>query len=164
MADLQKHLEFLQTNYVLDGQLREKDILKQESFDTYQRKIGGLFLFPLGFQAYQLTLINNPAKVGLYNTVQKFKWIAFALTVSLGVHEYIQLGDKWRFINRAFPEATEYQKTLELEALMHKERRIEEEELRDGEFMDQETRHVYDQMYQLPKDQTGGVHPDINGS
>ena len=87
MSDLVKDIKYLRFYHTQDDALKDKDILKNLSFKDYQHKVGGLFLFPLALQFWQLFLVNNFEKASLYKTIRTFKILSFIGAVAIGVNE-----------------------------------------------------------------------------
>lgn len=49
MSDLVKDINYLRYYHVLDDSLKDKDLLKNQTFIKYSENIKFLFLFPLAF-------------------------------------------------------------------------------------------------------------------
>ena len=80
-----------------------------------------LFTVPMIFQAWQISLTNVATKADLYKRVRLFKSTAMIGALSLSLWEYTNLRKKMTFYDRFYPEPTELQRKLALEAAMFKE-------------------------------------------
>ena len=49
MADLTKDLDYLRYYYSSDASLKDKDLLKTQAFEKYERNVSALFLVPATF-------------------------------------------------------------------------------------------------------------------
>ncbi len=49
MGDLVKDVKYLRYYYTSEDSTKDKDILKNQSFDKYANHVGTLFLLPFGF-------------------------------------------------------------------------------------------------------------------
>ena len=121
MGDLVKDVKYLRYYHTSEDSTKDKDILKNQSFDKYANKVGTLFLLPFGFQLWQLGLINNFEKLALYRKVRILKFVSFFGAVGFGIKEKLNLEYQWQYYDRFYPEATELQKTLTREAMAFKE-------------------------------------------
>ncbi len=52
MGDLVKDVKYLRYYFSSDDSLKDKDILKNQSFQTYSNRVGTLFLVPAVFQIW----------------------------------------------------------------------------------------------------------------
>ncbi len=52
MADLVKDVKYLRYYYSSEDSLKDKDILKNQSFQNYATKVSSLFLIPAAFQVW----------------------------------------------------------------------------------------------------------------
>ena len=57
MTELTKDLNRLKLFYVTKGSTRDKDLLKEESYNKYANKICWLFVAPISIQIYQIGLL-----------------------------------------------------------------------------------------------------------
>ena len=89
--------------------------------------------------------------MGLANRVQKLKYLSLIGALFLGVNEQSVLDHSWRYLDRYYPETSEYQKALERDAEMAFKNKRKTDVLAPV-YMGAKSRYVYDQMYQLPKD------------
>ena len=121
MGDLVKDVKYLRFYHTSEEMSKDKDILKNQTFDAYANRVGTLFLLPLGFQLWQLSLVNNFEKVALYRKVRVLKALSFMGAVAFGMKEKLNLEYQWQYYDRVYPEATELQKTLTREAMAFKE-------------------------------------------
>ena len=107
---------------------------------------------PFGFQLWQLGLINHPGSAQLYRKVRMFKIVTFYGGVAAGAYELVALRKQWLYYDRFYPEPTELQKTLNMDAMIFKEQQYTqettEEKLRKKD--DPTINMIYRQMYQLP--------------
>ena len=106
MSDLAGEAKFLKYFYTSNDSLLDKDTLKNESWNKYATKVQNLFLIPLGFQFWQIALVNNFEKAALYQKVKYFKILTFFGALTAGVYEKVQLEKYWLYLNRFYPEPT----------------------------------------------------------
>ena len=66
MSDLVNDARFMKYYHTSEDSLLDKDILKNQTWEKYCSKVQLAFGIPLVFQLWQIYLINNPAKIGLY--------------------------------------------------------------------------------------------------
>ncbi len=85
MSDLVSDAKYLRYYYTSEDAAKDKDLLKNETFEKYAERIGFLFAVPLGFQVWQILLVNNFEKAALYNRVRIFKSVSFASALGLGL-------------------------------------------------------------------------------
>ncbi|CDW88129.1 UNKNOWN [Stylonychia lemnae] len=150
MSDLVGEAKFLKFHYTTEESLLDKDILKNKSWDKFEYKVKSLFLLPLGFQCWQISLINNVEKAELYRKVRHFKVLTLLGALSIGIYEKIKLERYWVYLNRFYPEPTQLQKSLYRDAMMFKELNYQEKSLEDRQKLDSDTVKIYEQMYRLP--------------
>ena len=131
MANLLKEVNYLRYFYTSDDASKDKDSLKNAAFDQYVAKTSMLFAIPLGFQAWQISLVNVAAKADLYNRVRLFKSVAMTSACCLGLWEYSNLRKKMTFYDRFYPEPTELQRKLTQEALMFKQKAYVQETIEE---------------------------------
>ena len=146
MGDLVKDVKYLRFYHTSEEMSKDKDILKNQTFDAYSNRVGTLFLLPLGFQFWQLTLVNNFEKLALYRKVRVLKALSFMGAVAFGVKEKLNLEYQWQYYDRFYPEATELQKTLTREAMAFKEGAFQT----STPQLDLDTERIYESMYRLP--------------
>ena len=79
-------------------------------------------MVPLGFQAWQISLVSQADKVALYKKVRLFKTFSFIGACSLGLWEYSNLRKQMTFYDRFYPEPTELQQKLSAEAAIFREK------------------------------------------
>ena len=149
MSDLVKDIKYLRYYHTSEDSLKDKDILKNQTFQAYANRVGYLFLLPLGFQFWQLSLINNFERVALYRKVRVLKFLTFAGAVALGIREKLSLESQWRFYDRFYPEATQLQQTLLKDAMAFKEGQFTIPTPEERMKLDVETEKLYEQMYRL---------------
>ena len=150
MADLVKDVKYLRYYYSTEDSLKDKDILKNQSFQKYATRVGTLFLLPTAFQVWQILLVNNTEKLALYKKVRILKSISLIGAFALGFREKLNLEYQWNYYNRFYPEPTELQKTLTREAQLFKETAYQPRSVEDLTKMDVDSQKIYEQMYRLP--------------
>ena len=91
MSDLVKDIKYLRYYYTSEDSLKDKDILKNKSYFKYVKRVEYLFLVPLTFQLWQISLVNNLDKVALYNKVRVFKILTLVGAIGFGIKEKIDL-------------------------------------------------------------------------
>ena len=149
MGDLVKDVKYLRYYFSSNDSLKDKDILKNQSFQTYSNRVGTLFLVPAVFQIWQILLVNNVEKIALYRKVRLLKAFSLLGALGLGFREKLRLEYVWQYYDRFYPEPTELQKTLTREALSFKENAYVAQPAEIGKI-DPETQKIYEQMYRLP--------------
>lgn len=162
MSDLVQDAKYLRYYYTSEETLLDKDITKNETFKTFSNKVTALFMVPLGFQFWQMYLVNNFEKAALYNKVRMLKAITFAGAVAISFFEKTQLEKQWTYLNRMYPEPTELQKTLYRDAMMFKELDYKEKSVEERTQLDTETTKIYEQLYRLPAQSTPEPDEDPN--
>ena len=125
MTDLTKDVNRLKLVFVPKGATRDKDLLKEESYNQYCGKVCAFFGPALGLQIYQMSLINKPDMITRYTRVAQFK------------------------LNRFYPEPTEFQKNLSREADLFLYRKENEKEFENKTDLGIRERMIYKQMYKL---------------
>ena len=150
MGDLVKDVKYLRYYHTSDDMVKDKDILKNQTFEKFSQRVGTLFLLPLAFQVWQLSLVNNFDKLALYRKVRIFKFLSFAGACALGFREKLSLEYQWQFYDRFYPEATELQKTLTREAMAFKENLYTEPTQDERTKINVDDAKIYEQMYRLP--------------
>ena len=110
-----------------------------------------LFAIPLGFQIWQISLANVNDKLALYKQVRLFKSTAILSACALGLWEYTNLRKKMTFYDRFYPEPTELQRKLAVEAAMFKEQAYKQESTEEkmAKVQDPEKVLKYAQFYML---------------
>ena len=162
MSDLLRDVKYLRYYHTSEDMLKDKDILKNQSFIKYQAKVSSLFLIPLGFQFWQLTLVSNAAKIALYQKVRALKLLSFVGACALGFKEKLSLEYQWQFYDRFYPEATELQKTLTRDAQLFKEQGFQEPSIEERRKMSLDQAKIYEQMYRLPPSKIPDPDEDPN--
>ena len=162
MGDLVRDVKYLRYYHTSEEMLKDKDILKNQGFLKYQSTVSTLFLIPLGFQFWQLSLINNVEKAALYHKVRTFKLLTFVAAFALGFREKLNLEYQWQFYDRFYPEATELQKTLTREAQTFRETAYEEPTIEERRKMTVEQQKLYEQMYRLAPQKISDPDEDPN--
>ena len=99
--------------------------------------------------------------MGTASRVQKLKWLSLLGAVAAGLYETSELDKAWRYLNRYYPETSEYQKTLEREAKMAFQNR-ERVDLDEDNIIGSRSKYLYDQMYHLPLNPTMNPDQDPN--
>ena len=162
MGDLIRDVKYLRYYYTSEDNTKDKDILKNQTFQKYSQRVGSLFLLPLTFQLWQMWLVNNVEKIALYRKVRILKSLTFVGALALGVNEKLNLEYQWQYYDRFYPEPTELQKTLTRDAFAFKESQFvvpsEEERTR----LDLDTAKIYEQMYRLPPQKIPDADEDPN--
>ena len=151
MSDLSSRLNRLKQFYITKGSVREKDLQKEETYVKYCNAVSLGLAFPLGFQIYQIFLINKPDNVAKYNKIRQLKWASVMVATGLGLYHLFDLDKKWEYLDRFYPEKSEYQKNLAREAEMFVLRGKQEAKT---SFTNSET-DVYKKMYSL------GTHKSV---
>ena len=151
MSDLIKEVNYLRFYFTSDDACKEKDWCKNDAYAQYCNKMRALFGIPLVLQIWQISATNVAEKAALYKNVRMFKSVAMLGACSLGMWEMVNLRKKMTFYDRFYPEMTELQKKLNLEALMFKESAYKEEsvEERMQKLEDPEKVLKYSQFYML---------------
>jgi hypothetical protein len=107
MGDLVKDVKYLRYYHTSEEMLKDKDILKNKTFDEYTRRVGALFLLPVSFQLWQIALVSNFEKTNLFRKVRALKVLTLVGALGLAVKEKLNLEYQWTFYNRFYPEPTE---------------------------------------------------------
>ena len=149
MADLVRDVRYLRYYYSSEDSLKDKDILKNQSFQKYSMRVGSLFLMPTVFQVWQILLVNNAEKLALYKKVRVLKAITLVGAFALGFREKLNLEYQWEYYNRFYPEPTELQKTLTREAQLFKESGYQPRSQEDLTKINLDSEKIYEQMYRL---------------
>ena len=150
MADLVKDVKYLRYYHTSDDFVKDKDILKNRTFERFSNKVSTLFLLPVGFQVWQLLLVNNIEKAALYRKVRIFKALTLIGAVALSFREKLAIEYQWQYYDRFYPEATELQKGLLRDAMVFKESQFEVPSIEERSKLDLDTKKIYEQMYRLP--------------
>ena len=162
MGDLVRDVKYLRYYYTSEDNTKDKDVLKNQTFQRYSQKVGALFLLPLAFQFGQLYLVNNVEKLALYRKVRILKSLTFVGALALGVKEKLNLEYQWQYYDRFYPEPTELQKTLTRDAFAFKESQYEVPSEEERTRIDQDTAKIYEQMYRLPPQKIPDADEDPN--
>ena len=87
----------------------------------------------------------------MYKNVRMFKSVSFLAACSLGMWEMCNLRKRMTFYDRFYPEATELQKKLNLEAAMFKEEAYRQATLEErlAKVNDPDKILTYSQFYML---------------
>ena len=59
MADTHKDLDFLRYFHASESSLKDKDRLKAEVFEDYQKRVSLLAFIPLGLQVAHISMLNR---------------------------------------------------------------------------------------------------------
>ena len=164
MADLVKDVKYLRYYYSSEDSLKDKDILKNKTFQQYSTRVGSLFLLPAAFQIWQILLVNNVDKLALYRKVRILKAITLMGAVALGFREKLNLEYQWQYYDRFYPEPTELQKSLTREALLFKENEFVPRSHEELTKIDPESQKIYEQMYRLPPQRHADADEDVNAA
>ena len=165
MADTHKDLDYLRFFYSSEESLKDKDILKNQAFNKYQRNVSVLFSVPILCQLAEISNINVPHKVSMYKYTRQLKWFALLGAFGASFLEKVTLDKKMKYYDRFYPEPTQLQRSLVQEAQMFKEREargIREKTLDEKKFIDPETEKMYQQMYMLPPQRNPEAETDQN--
>ena len=162
MGDLVRDVKYLRYYYTSEDMLKDKDILKNQTYMKYQTTVGSLFLVPLAFQLWQIGLVNNVEKIALYRKVRVLKFVSFVAACALGMKEKLNLEYQWQFYDRFYPEATELQKTLTREAQTFKEQDYQEPSIEERRKLTVDQAKIYEQMYRLPPQKFSDADEDPN--
>ena len=151
MSDLIKEINYLRFFYSSDDAAKDKDICKNQAIDKYNQKVSTLFVVPVVFQLWQISLANQVDKLALYKQVRMFKSAAFIGACTLGLWEFSTLRKRLTFYDRFYPEPTELQRKLNQEAMMFKEQAYQEESVEDRQKKVEDPDKVlkYSQFYML---------------
>uniref|UniRef100_A0A7S3KSI7 Uncharacterized protein n=1 Tax=Euplotes crassus TaxID=5936 RepID=A0A7S3KSI7_EUPCR len=145
MSDFTNKLNKFKLYYVPPKTVVEKDIQKEEAYDKYTKAVSMTLAVPLFLQGYQITLINKPGMSSTFNRISKLKWLSVLGATGLGLYHLFELDKRLTYLNRIYPEKTEYQKNLSREAVLHK---LRGEQQGKKQFTAQETQ-IYKKMYSL---------------
>ena len=116
MADLMKDVNYLRFYYGSDDASKDKDSCKNKAFEQYCVKMQVLFAVPVGFQMWQISVTNVVEKAALYKRIRHFKCAAMLGAVTLGMWEHVNMRKRMTFYDRFYPEPTELQRKLNMEA------------------------------------------------
>ncbi len=75
--------------------MKDKDLLKNRTFDKYTTRVQSLFMLPFGFQLWQIWLVNKHEQAALYRKVRVLKFLTFVGAVALGTREKLNLEYQW---------------------------------------------------------------------
>ena len=167
MADTHKDLDFLRFYHASEESLKDKDMLKNQAFEKYQKNVSLLFAVPAALQVVQISTVNRPSHLALFKYVRHLKVLALLGSFGCVWHEKLSLEKKWNYYNRFYPEPTQLQRTLVTEAQVYIEREakgIEEESVETKLHMSPEDKKKYEQMYSLGAQQFPEGAADVNPS
>jgi hypothetical protein len=116
MSDLVKDIHSLRFYHTSNETMKDKDILKNQAYQKYSRRVHALYTIPLVFQCWQIGLINKPERASVYRKVRMYKIFTLFASTVFALNHKSQLEKEWTYINRLYPEPTELQKTLYKEA------------------------------------------------
>ena len=150
MSDLTDRVNSLKTNFVSQGSLRFKDSEKEASYNQYGQKLTLFFLPVFGLQFWQLNLFNQVEKAALFQRVARLKWLSALAALSMGTYELFELDKKWLYIDRKYPEQTQYQRDLKKEVEMMKLRNKLSQGENESQVYKLQKLMNYKQMYMLP--------------
>ena len=151
MADTTKDLDYLRFFYSSEESLLDKDILKNQAWKNYQKNVALLFSVPALFQMLQINCINKPTRLQQFRFFRNLKIVGLLGAGACMFNEKLVLEKKWRYFDRFYPEPTQLQRTLVVEAQIVKD--LERRGLmqdQEEKYLDPETQKTYEQMYQLP--------------
>ena len=161
MSDLTSRVKDLKANFVSQGSLRFKDSEKEATFSQYSKKLTLFFLPAFGLQFYQLKLFNQVEKAALFQRVARLKWLSALAALSLGTYELFDLDKKWLYIDRKYPEQTQYQRDLKKEVELMKLRNKISLGENESQIYKLQKIMNYKQMYMLPPPIESNV-PDLH--
>ena len=95
MGDLARDAKYLRYYFTSEDMMKDKDVLKNQTFQKYSQSVSTLFLVPLGFQLWQISLVNNFERVALYRRVRVLKAVTLAGAIALGFKEKLALEYQW---------------------------------------------------------------------
>lgn len=101
-------------------------------------------MIPLGFQVWQLLLVNQHEHAALYYKVRVLKALTFGAALLLGVREKFELEKQWTYLNRFYPEPTELQKGLIRDAELFKLLQLQPKGIEERQEIDSETARIYE--------------------
>ena len=122
MADTTKDLDYLRFFYSSEESLKDKDMLKNKAFMKYQRNVCGIFTIPAFFQIAQITRMNRPSFIGQYTYLRNMKIFSLLGACAVIWNEKLSLEKKWRYYDKFYPEPTQLQRTLVVDAQIMKDR------------------------------------------
>ena len=149
MGDLVRDVKYLRFYHTSEDMTKDKDILKNQSFDKYAQRVTGLFVPAVLFQFWQIALVNNFECAALYRKVRVLKFLSLTGAIALGVREKLRLEYQWQYYDRFYPEATELQKSLTREAMAFKEAQFTEATIEERTKLTSDQAKIYEQMYRL---------------
>ena len=151
MADLMNEVNFLRYYHTASSAVHDKDVLKNETYETYSNKISMLMAPCLALQMWQLSLTGLEANLAMYRKVRIFKSAAVIGACVFGSMELVKFQKQMTYLNRFYPEPTELQKSLEREAFSYKENEYKEKSIaeRMAVVSDAEAIHSYQRFYSL---------------
>jgi len=91
MADLISEIKWLKFHHSSESAMKDKDFLKNKSYDKYSDKVTTFIAVPFFFQLWQIKLLGNVEKATLYNKVRFFKAASLIGAIALGTQEHIAL-------------------------------------------------------------------------
>ena len=164
MADLMNDLQFLKFHYSSEDAMKDKDVLKNSTFEKYSDKVTALLAVPFFAQLWQIKLLGNVEKVALYNRVRVLKTASLFGAVAFGSYETSKLNKQFTYYNRFYPEPTELQRTLARDAFIFRENPYQETSVEERALAveDPKLRQVYSQMYALPPQRNWDAEEDVN--
>ena len=164
MSDLLQDVNLLRYYHTSDDMLRDKDFEKDRLIYRFQATATGLIVFPLFAQAWQLGLTGKADQLGLYKKVRVFKTSTLVLGLGIGLYEFSQLKKKLKYIDRVYPEPTQLQRQLEIEAQQYKENKVVVKSVQERMQLLQnpQARTKYSQFYQLPPQRHKDEYTDFN--
>ena len=164
MSDLLKDVNFLRYYHTSDDMLKDKDYNKNLLQMSYKNKVSAIMFVPFVAQVYQLSLTGHPELLQRYKTVRMFKTVTLAGGLAFSMYELSNLKRKWKYIDRLYPEPTQLQKRLELEAMQYKENKVKvlSVEERMQLLENPNLLRQYSQFYQLPPQRHKDEWTDYN--
>merc|ERR1719498_256381 len=144
--------------------MKDKDFLKDQAIEKYSLMTGPYMAVPFALQIWQIRLANHEQHALMYSRVRMAKIGTFAAAmIGLG-YEMTKLRKKMTYYDRFYPEATELQKTLLLEAQMYKEENFTPTSMEEkmAKVEDPQLRQIYSSMYRLAPQSDGAPDDMMN--
>jgi hypothetical protein len=96
-------------------------------------------------------LSGHESSLARYKQVRALKTLSLTGGMMFGLYEISLLKQKWKYIDRLYPEPTQLQKTLEKEALQYKENKYTVSSIAEKmlKLEDPNIQRKYSQFYQL---------------
>ena len=89
MADTTKDLDYLRYYYSSEDSLKDKDILKTQAFQKYERNVAAIFTLPAAFQVLQISQINRPSRIQMYRFFRNMKLFSLFAGIAVVMNEKV---------------------------------------------------------------------------